>query len=116
MTNITRNKTDLADTLALHLRGLGVATPTREFKFDSQRRWRFDLCWPSLKLAAEVEGGTWTEGRHSRALGFAADCEKYNAAAILGYTVLRFTSQMVKNGEAARTVEKALSRVGNRLE
>lgn len=29
-------------------------------------------------------------GRHTRAMGFIADCEKYNAAGAAGWIVLRF--------------------------
>jgi len=39
-------------------------------------------------LAVEVDGGTWTGGRHTRGAGFEADCEKLNAAVIAGFRVL----------------------------
>lgn len=47
-------------------------------------------------------------GRHSRAKGYERDCEKYNEAALLGWCVLRFTSDMVKDGRAMETIYKAL--------
>lgn len=46
----------------------------------------------------ELEGGTWSRwkrSRHTTAAGYAADCEKYSTAALLGYTVVRLTSDMV---------------------
>ena len=49
----------------------------------------------------EVEGLTYYGkhlGRHQTKKGFEADCEKYNSAAILGYTVFRFTENQIANG------------------
>jgi hypothetical protein len=42
-------------------------------------------------IALEVEGGVWTRGRHTRGKGFLGDMEKYNAAALGGWCVLRVT-------------------------
>lgn len=72
------------------------------------RRWRFDFAWPDRKIAAEVEGGTESGGRHVRPGGFDKDAEKYNAAAQQGWTVYRFTRRMVTSGEALNVIEKAL--------
>jgi len=57
-------------------------------------------------LAAEIEGGAWTQGRHTRGAGFLKDMEKYNFASILGWSVLRFTPQQVENGEAALKIKE----------
>lgn len=76
----------------------GWPTPTREYRFHLARRWRFDFAWPTRMLAVEVEGGTWISGAHSRGSHFESDCEKYNAAAIAGWCVLRFTTDMVTDG------------------
>jgi very-short-patch-repair endonuclease len=65
-----------------------------------ERRWRFDFAWPALRLAVGVEGGTWTAGRHSRGAGYEADCEKYAAALIDGWRVLRVTTGQVRSGAA----------------
>jgi very-short-patch-repair endonuclease len=40
----------------------------------------------------ELEGGVWTGGGHTRGKIFNANCDKYNAAAALGWVVLRFTT------------------------
>lgn len=63
----------------------------REHRFCPSRRWRFDYAVPSLMVALEVEGGVWTGGRHTSPRGFLNDIEKYNAAALLGWTVVRTT-------------------------
>lgn len=65
--------------------------PVTEYKFHPERRWKFDVCWPDAKVAVELEGGVYSKGRHTRPTGYIADCEKYNAAAEMGFTVLRYT-------------------------
>lgn len=67
--------------------------PEVEFRFHSRRRWRFDFAWPAQLVAVEIEGGVWSQGRHTRGSGFAKDCDKYNEAVIAGWKVLRFTAQ-----------------------
>jgi hypothetical protein len=71
------------------LRSVGLPAPVREHRFHPVRRWRFDYAWPSEKVALEVEGGVWTGGRHTRGAGFVADIEKYNAATVAGWRVVR---------------------------
>jgi hypothetical protein len=80
-----------------------------EYRFHSRRRWRFDWAWPSARVALEIEGGAWTQGRHTRGAGFVADMEKYNAATLAGWRVLRVTPQQFENGEAGRLVRLALA-------
>ena len=71
----------------------------QEYKFHPKRKWRFDyvIIPQDDKIAIEFEGGTWSNGRHTRGKGYANDCEKYNAAQCLGWRVLRYTSDMLKN-------------------
>lgn len=61
-----------------------------EYKFHPKRRWRFDFCHIESRTAVEIEGGVWTNGRHTRATGFIGDIEKYNAATLESFAVLRF--------------------------
>jgi very-short-patch-repair endonuclease len=67
-----------------------------EFRFHPTRKWRSDFSIPSKRLLIEVEGGIFSGGRHTRGAGFMGDMEKYNAAAILGYRVLRYSPQQLK--------------------
>jgi len=89
----------------LHLAGFPVAE--REYKFHPKRKWRMDFAWPDITLAVEVEGGIWNYGRHNRPQGFIDDTEKYNAAANLGWTVLRFAGEQIRSGEALTQIEEA---------
>ena len=69
---------------------LGVEC-VKEYKFHPERRWRFDYAIPEYKIALEVEGGVWTQGRHTRPQGFLGDVEKYNQATLMGWRVFRTT-------------------------
>ena len=55
------------------------------------RMWRFDFAWPAYRVAVELEGGIFTGGGHNRGMIYTSNCQKYNAAAILGWRVLRYT-------------------------
>lgn len=74
----------------------------REYRFHDTRKWRFDflIYAYSVKMAVEIEGGTWLHKGHTGGVHFRSDCEKYNEAQKLGYQVYRFTTDMVKSGEA----------------
>lgn len=74
--------------------------PEREFVFAAPRKWKFDFAFTDQKIAVEVEGGTWKQGRHNRGGGYESDCRKYSHAAILGWRIIRVTTEMVLSGEA----------------
>lgn len=82
----------------------GLPSPDSEVSFFDERKWRFDFAWCDIMLAVEVEGGTWSGGRHIKPKGFENDCEKYNQAAILGWLVIRVTTTMINNGSAIKSV------------
>ena len=66
-----------------------------EYQFDKVRKWRFDFAIIAIKVAIEYEGVFTKEGgktRHLTAIGYGGDCTKYNAAAIQGWVVLRYTA------------------------
>jgi very-short-patch-repair endonuclease len=94
---------------ALLLRAHGLPKPQREYRFCPRRKWRFDFAWPRCRVAVEIEGGIWAHGRHTRGKGYEADLEKYNAAALGGWRVLRFTPAMVQNGVAMAALKPALN-------
>lgn len=111
-----RQRGDINDLVAL-MAYAHLPVPVREVRFAwaaMHRAWRFDLCWPDARLAVEVDGAIWTEGRHSRGAGYEADCEKLNAAVLLGWRVLRFTYGQVYSGYALATIEQALAQTTER--
>lgn len=107
---VRKRKDSVAEILLMkHLEELKVGY-YREIRFHAERKWRFDFTlWERFggpripgpcRVAIEIEGGAWTQGRHTRGKGFEADIRKYNEAAKLGWTVLRFTPNMIQRGES----------------
>jgi very-short-patch-repair endonuclease len=82
-----------------------------EHRFDPSRRWRFDFAIPAHKIAIEVEGGVFTQGRHTRGKGYINDLEKYNRATELGWCLIRITPNQ-KYSE--KFIEQLRSMVRNR--
>lgn len=101
------NLSAIEETFALHCKAGGL-NPKREFTFCPGRRWRFDFSFPDQMIAVELEGGIWTNGRHTRGAGVLGDMEKYNMAAKMGWMVLRFDGGAVKRGEAIAFVVDVL--------
>lgn len=69
-----------------------------EYRFYELRRWRFDWCIESLKVAIEYEGGIFQENSgHKTAKHYTKDANKYNKASELGWKVLRYTALNYRN-------------------
>lgn len=101
----TKRKDSIAELLlAKHLKELGISFE-REWRFHPQRKWRFDfaLCTVNRDIptsyAIEIDGGIWTNGRHTRGKGFEADLRKLNEALRFGWNVIRFTPNMIARAE-----------------
>jgi very-short-patch-repair endonuclease len=109
MAKIPKALSEGEEQFALHCK-IYKLKPEREYVFAAPRKWAFDFAWPEKKIAVEIEGGTaFGKSRHSRGEGFEKDVRKYNAAALLGWRVLRFTTAMVVSGEAIDSVRVALA-------
>ncbi|WP_347473246.1 DUF559 domain-containing protein (plasmid) [Acinetobacter thermotolerans] len=98
-------------TLSLQLKALKIEFE-REFQFFPKRKWRADFHLVGKKILIEVEGGIWSGGRHTRAKGYLGDMEKYNAATMMGYQVIRFSTEQVKSGLAIQQIEKMVGNLG----
>lgn len=83
----------------------------KEFRFHPKRLWRFDYAIPDHKIALEVEGGVWTNGRHTRSQGFLGDMEKYNTATLMGWRVLRTTPTELYKLKTIEMIKDAISGV-----
>jgi very-short-patch-repair endonuclease len=92
-------------TLALHLITEKIEF-VQEYQFHSERKWKADFHITGTKLLIEVEGGIWSGGRHTRGKGYLGDMEKYNTAAKLGFTVLRYSTEQVKSGLAVKEIKQ----------
>lgn len=84
----------------------------KEVRFHPTRRWRLDYCHLATRTAIELEGGAYSKGRHTRGKGFVNDCDKYNAASMLGYTVLRLATGMVTHDRLAEIIEHIKEKAG----
>lgn len=102
------------DKLAEKLTDAGIPFQ-REYKFATaiKRKWRADFfILPDLLI--EVEGGLFLRGRHSRGAGYTADIEKYNAATLLGFRLLRFAPSHIRQRYAIDTIQAALDDQGGK--
>ncbi len=95
----------------------------REFMFHDTRKWRFDFVVldgfeinlqdkievkksaQKHKLAIEIEGGIFVNGRHNRPAGYVNDMLKYNEAVINGWRVLRYTTPQFR-GTAIEDIKR----------
>lgn len=72
-------------------------TLIEEFRFHDLRRWRSDWFIPELNVLIEYEGlgvgaNKSRSGGHQTVKGYTANCDKYNAASLAGFKLLRYTA------------------------
>lgn len=81
----------------------------RQYPFSEPRKHKADFfCPPDLLI--EVNGGTWTGGRHSRGSSIPAEYEKGALAAIKGFRVIHATTEQVNDGTCLRWIIAAMER------
>lgn len=111
------------DLFAAQLRPLQNLGMVRQHLFAKQalgRKWAFDFAFMPYKLAVEIDGVCVRRlagqlvvmGRHASIDGIRGDNEKLNAAALLGWTVLRFLQSDVKPRLAYKTTLAVLAAKG----
>lgn len=78
-------------------KAIGGQKYNRETKFHPERRWKIDFTWDNAMVAVEVEGGVWLGGLggHTSGKGYTNNCEKYNEAAFMGWTVFRLVPAQI---------------------
>lgn len=91
------------------LRAHHLPMPEPEYRFAPPRRWRFDYAWPKTHVALEIEGGVWTNGRHTRGAGFLRDLAKYNEAALRGWLLLRVSPAGLLRPETMASLRRAFA-------
>lgn len=82
-----------------------------ELAFDTEngREWRFDWAWPEYKVALEIQGGTFVNGRHSRGPALRKEYEKLNAALVQGWVVVHTLAGEVMTPAVTRTLHRLLA-------
>lgn len=93
--------------------GLCAGQWVKQYRFAPGRRYAFDRALVGLKVAVELDGGTWLSesgqrGRHTTGSGYASDCRKCNLAAALGWVVLRITREMLDEPQTWQHLEAVL--------
>ena len=105
-----KGKGALLAILLTEIKQEGLPAPTLEHRFHGIRRWRFDLAWLPQRVGMEIHGGVYAHGHHTRGKGFEDDREKSNEAQLLGWRVLRYSPQMIKNDpiNVIKQIEKVI--------
>jgi len=85
--------------------GLDVCDPVQEYRFHPTRKWRFDRAWVDERVAVEIDGGTFSGGRHTRGMGYHRQIEKSNAAILEGWVVLRYDTKHINDDPASMVDE-----------
>jgi very-short-patch-repair endonuclease len=94
--------------MALQLRAEHIAS-IQQYHFWPGRNWRFDFALVLHRIAIEVQGGTWSNGAHSRGSGIERDTEKAAHAAIAGWRLIPVTGGQIKSGKAIEWIKKAVA-------
>ena len=83
--------------------------PVAEHRFSPPRRWRFDWAWPDEKVALEVQGGVFVQGRHTRGAALLREHEKLNEAAAQGWRVLYVVPSQLESTVTLDLLRRALA-------
>lgn len=91
--------------------GFDKSYPESEYRFHDSRRWRFDIAFPTLKVAVELDGFGYG---HQSIGGRKKDNEKANAAVERGWVILRYTPSELTRTKISETVEQVCRVLMNR--
>jgi hypothetical protein len=91
-----------------YFRAEKIPEPVYEYRFHPERKWRLDLAWPASKLAIEVQGGIWIQGRHNRGAALKKEWEKLNTLAVMGWRVLYCEPRDLCTNDMVKTIKEAL--------
>ena len=105
---IEPNSENQSDQFTLLIKSLHGLIVEKEHRFHPIRKWRFDYAILDKMIAIEVEGGVFSQGRHTRGVGFSNDMEKYNNAVVLGWRLLRVTPSNLCSKSTFELIEKML--------
>lgn len=116
----TMSKYNATVVIALMKQAYKIPEPKLEYRFYPLRKWRFDFAWPVVRepqgitgensgaLAIEIQGGMFTQGRHTRGGALRKEWEKLNMAAILGWRILYFQPDDIYKKATMEMIQRAL--------
>lgn len=102
---------DLEGMLLGQIAERGLPAPVRQSNLPwkaSGRAFRADFLWPEHRLICEVQGGSYSGGRHTTGAGYERDRVKSVLAQLAGYRVLEVTGRHVRDGSALTWIADAL--------
>lgn len=79
------------------------------------RLWRFDFAHLPTKTAFEIDGGTFSRGRHNQGSGSKKDYEKFLAAHLAGWRVVRLTGSQISAVVIAGLIAELRGRMGSEV-
>lgn len=89
-----QSKHEIALAWAIAAYGPDLPPPEMEAAIIPGRKFRFDFAWPDVRVAVEIQGGTFGKGRSAHTgASLVRDHEKANLAALNGWRVLYFNAK-----------------------
>lgn len=82
----------------------------REGRLIPNRRFAFDFAHLHSKVAIEINGGNWINGRHTQAPSLVKEYEKLNLAQECGYIVYILDSTMITQRWILKIYESIMDR------
>lgn len=107
---VTRFELPLANELERQLIDAGITGYEREAQFIEGRKYRADYLFPLKRLIVECDGSTWVQGTgHNSGMGKNRDCIRDCEATIAGWHTMRFTTNLIRDGEAVKYIQRYLN-------
>ena len=111
------NRSAAETLLSVQLEQAGISFEA-QYRFAPPRKWKADFAlwdFPANRrhnieadILIEVDGATWTMGRHNHPTSIAKEYERTAAAAINGYRMIRCTTEQVNDGTCLLWIKAAL--------
>jgi very-short-patch-repair endonuclease len=79
-----------------------------EHRFAPPRKFKFDFAHIPSKIAIELQGSIWQQGRHSRGSGLLNEYTKMNLAASLGWRVFYLCTNTVNDEAIYKQIATAI--------
>jgi hypothetical protein len=84
-----------------------------EWRFMPPRRFRFDFAHPESRVAIEIQGAIWVNGRHSRGSGLLKEHEKLNLAAAQGWRVFFLSVNTINDHSLYDQIAQTITSTSN---
>lgn len=79
-------------------------TPERKLA----KTYKIDFAFQELKLAIEIQGGTYRNGRHNRGKGYAEDRKRIRDLQYMDWVVLEYTTDDLQPGTKRATIAEVV--------